>query len=172
MVYIFFPLILFGLVVWRFRQRYNAEFMRQRQITWPEAKPAFGVGKLRVRKERGEEKKYYVSELDENYHLYTHGQRFTGKRLLPEAVMIKKGEQLAINNALNDKRETLMVKFNPDDPSDNMLSVGHPGLGWSKVLVYALFGVLIPVFMLYSIFAWMTDPSSWWSTIVFQAPIQ
>lgn len=170
MAYIFLPLLLFGLVVWRFRQRYNAEFLRQRQITWPEAKPAFGVGALQLRKERGEEKKYFVSELEENYHLFTHGERFKGNRLLPELVMVKEGDQKEINQALNEKRETLMVKFNPDDPTDNMLSVGHPGLGWSKVLIYALFGVLIPTFMLYSIIAWTTDPASWWSTVVFQAP--
>lgn len=170
MGYALFPLILFGLAFWRFRQRWYAESKRQRQITWPEAKPAFGVDQLQLRKEKGDEEKFYVAELDEDYYLYTHGQRFRGNKLLPETALIKEEEQKTINQILNVKRELLRAKFNPEDPRENMLSVGHQSLSWTKVLIYAFFGVLIPAFFIYSIFAWSTDPTTWWSTVIFQAP--
>lgn len=159
------PTVLFLLVGLRFVKRFNAEFRRQEMTTWPTAKAVFDVDHLQLRNDA--ERPGAVGELDRNYQFYSQGQAYTGKRLVADTVTISQERQTIVNKLLNEQREELTVRFNPAAPEENVLRVGHAHLTWWKVLVYAFFGVAIPVGMIYMAIRWSGGPLSWSDTFTF-----
>lgn len=159
------PVLLFILVGLRFVKRFNAEFRRQEMTTWPTAKAVFDVDHLQLRNDP--EREGAMGELDRNYQFYSQGQAYAGKRLVADAVTISPERRTIVNKLLNEQREELTVRFNPAAPEENVLRVGHAHLTWWKVLVYAFFGVVVPVFMIYMYLKWQGGPLSWSETITF-----
>ncbi|MEM9929295.1 MAG: hypothetical protein AAF840_05725, partial [Bacteroidota bacterium] len=159
-------LLLFLLVLFRFRRRFNHEFARQSQITWPEATALFTLRPIALQK--GEKPHANgTTELAEPYHFYSQGAEFTGRQLLPEVLSLRKEEQQRIEQRLNAADKTWKVKYNPKDPQENMLRVGHSGLSWWKVVVYGFFGIVLPLCFVYGIMAYLTDPVAWWDAVSF-----
>lgn len=168
MLLLAWPIILFLLVVFRFRRRFNAEFARQQAITWPAVPALFSVDTLDLEEtEPASEVPSYRSSLANGYMFYTHGKRFTGNQLLPEQLALDEGARTTLLQRLNARKDSLQVRYDPDGPAHNFLAVGHSGLSWAKVLVYAFFGVVLPLFIAYSMLTLLTDPVVWWDTITF-----
>lgn len=165
---IFLILWLSGLVVLialRFGKRFNAEFRRQEMVTWPTAKGIFDTENLQLRNDP--DRKGAVGELDRDYQFYSHGKAYTGRKLIAEEITISREQQLIVNKLLNKGRDDLSVRFNPKQPEDNVLRVGHAHLTWWKIFVYAFFGVVIPVFMVYCILQWPNTAETWFDTLHF-----
>ena len=160
------PIVLVLLTLFRFRRRFNAEFDRQTMITWPVSSAIFTSRPIELEK-KGQPGAPTVSKLEQSYSFYTQGEAFTGNRLIPEITLIAPEEEDRIERKLNEQGRTWWVKYNPDDPSENMLKAGHGGLSWSKVLVYAFFGVILPGFFIYAAMAYLTDPVAWWDAVTF-----
>lgn len=159
------PAVLFLLVGLRFVKRFNAEFQRQEMTTWPTTKALFDVDHIQLRNDP--ERAGAVGELDRDYQFYSQGQAYTGKRLVADAVTISRERQTIVNKLLNEQRDELTVRFNPATPEENVLRVGHAHLTWWKMLVYAFFGVVVPVYMIYMTLLWSGGPGSWSDTITF-----
>jgi hypothetical protein len=168
MLLLVWPIILFFLVVFRFRRRFNAEFDRQHQITWPAVPALFAVDTLELEaSEPASEGTPYRSSLANGYEFYTHGKRFTGNQLLPEQLALDESARTTLLQRLNARKDTLQVRYDPNGPVRNFLAVGHGGLSWSKVVVYAFFGVVLPLFLGYAALALLNDPAVWWDAITF-----
>lgn len=170
MLLLAWPIVLFLLVVFRFRRRFNAEFDRQQQITWPSVPARFPTDRLELEIAPLTESMPYSSCLANGYEFYTHGDRFVGKQLLPEEHLLDQAAGTALNLDLNTRKAELEVRYDPVDPARNFLAVGHGGLSWGKVVVYAFFGVVLPLFLIYSTLALLTDPGAWWDAITFGSP--
>ncbi|MFK8161315.1 MAG: hypothetical protein AB8H12_02525 [Lewinella sp.] len=167
MLLLVWPIILFVLVVFRFRRRFNAEFDRQRQISWPAVPAHFVNHTLKLEITPLNETMHFYSCLKKGYEFYTHGQRFVGRQLLPEQLGIAEATGKRVLEQLNTRRDALQVRYDPDGPARNFLAVGHGGLSWAKVCVYAFFGVVIPLLLVYSALALLTDPAEWWDAVTF-----
>jgi hypothetical protein len=165
MAIIYWSALLTAFIAFRFRKRFNAEFRRQQMITWPTVRVLTDNEHLQLRKEEG--RTTYAAELDEDYHFFTHGKRYTGQQLIGEEIPLSTEQKTIITKRLNEQRSQLTARFNPAAPEENMLRVGHSSLGWGKVLVYAFFGVVLPTFFAYSSLEWATDPATWWETVKF-----
>jgi hypothetical protein len=170
MLLLAWPIVLFLLVVFRFRRRFNAEFERQQQITWPSVPARFSTDRLELEIAPLTEAMPYSSWLAHGYEFYTHGDRFVGKQLLPEEQLLDKTAGTALNLELNTRKAELAVRYDPADPTRNFLAVGHSGLSWGKVIIYAFFGVVLPLLLTYSTLALLTDPGAWWDAITFGSP--
>ena len=168
MLLLAWPIILFLLVVFRFRRRFNAEFNRQQAITWPVVPVFFAVNALELEaSEPVDEGTPFRSGLVNGYEFYTHGKRFTGNQLLPEQIALDEGTRTILLQRLNARKDKLQARYDPASPAHNFLAVGHGGLSWHKVIVYAFFGIALPLFLTYSTLALLTDPAVWWDTITF-----
>jgi hypothetical protein len=168
MLLLAWPIVLFLLVVFHFRWRFNAEFDRQQQITWPAVPAVFSTEKLELTKALpGGESMPYNTSLTQHYAFYSQGARHVGNQLLPELLALDEGSHAALVKQLNDQKSTLQVRYDPTRPVQNFLAVGHGGLSWPKVCIYAFFGVVLPMLLIYSTLALLTDPAAWWDAITF-----
>ncbi|WP_020567024.1 hypothetical protein [Neolewinella persica] len=167
MLLLAWPIFLFLLVVFRFRRRFNAEFDRQRQITWPAVPAFFAKDTLELEVTPVNEGAPYYSCLKYGYEFYTYGQKFVGRQLLPEQVGLTEAAGKKVLQQLNAQKSELQVRYDPAGPVRNFLVVGHSGLSWFKVCVFAFFGVVLPLFLLYSTLALLTDPAVWWDAVTF-----
>jgi len=160
-----YVLLLTALVLFRFRKRFNAEHRRQEMITWPRAKAVFDTEHLQLR--AAKERPGAVTILDRKYKFFTQGKEFNGHYVTPDEVNVSPEQRTIINKLLNERREELVVRFNPALPQENVLKVGHPHLTWGHVFAYALFGVVIPAAIIYFISVWQGGPEFWPETITF-----
>lgn len=160
-----YVLLLLGFVLLRFRKRFNAEHRRQEMITWPRTKAVFDADQIQLR--AAKERPGAITILDRKYRFFTRGKEFNGHYVTPDEVHISPEQKTIINKLLNERREELVVRFNPAMPQENVLKVGHANLTWGHVFAYALFGVVIPVAMIYFVIARQGGPESWIQTITF-----
>jgi hypothetical protein len=109
----------------------------------------------------------YNTSLRQHYAFYSQGDRHVGNQLLPELMALDEVAHAALVKQLNDQKSTLQVRYDPTRPVQNFLAVGHGGLSWFKVCIYAFFGVVLPLFLAYSALTLLTDPAVWWDTITF-----
>lgn len=164
MAIIVWPLLLFLMVAFRFRRRFNAEFTRQRMLTWPEATAVFSTRPLEL-----EQKEHagspILSELKGGYTFYNNGTAYHGNRLIPDLKLLDPLARDIIERKLNEPGREWKIKYNPADPNDNLLRVDHEKLSWLNVLIYAVMGLIIPLFLLASALTFYHDPGSWLETI-------
>ena len=144
-------LILFALVAVRFVRRAFQEARRQRVLTWPRAVAQLPEGEDRLpglSTDRFGETTFYRAELVKPYTFYARGQRYTGKRLAPRLQRLNAEEQHLFLRELAKQRK-YEVFFNPDDPTDNYLTVGTPLLTYGKLFFYLTYGLGIPLGLVY-----------------------
>lgn len=142
-----YVLLLTTLVLLRFRKRFNAEYRRQEMLTWPRAKAILQTDHLQL--EDAKSQPGGLTKLDRSYQFYTQGRAFHGTRVIPEEITVSREQKAIITKRLNEQRDQLTVRFNPQNPKENVLRVGHQHLSWTNVVAYAFFGVVIPAGLLY-----------------------
>lgn len=168
MLLLSWPIILFLLVAYRFRKRFQAEVRRQQAITWPAVPASFGVDVLDLAAaEPVRGNAAYRSTLAADYQFYTLGKRYAGNEILPEQLTLDKEARTTLLQRLNACKNTLQVRYDPADPARSFLAVGHGRLNWTKVIGYAVLGVILPLFLTYSALALLTDPEVWWDAVTF-----
>lgn len=139
-------LLIFGLVLLRFVRRVAQERQRQRTLTWPRTTARLGESgdalKVSARDAMGVPI-FYRAELVSPYTFYARGQRYTGDRLAPELERLNPAEAKLFLRGLSQHR-SFEICYNPDDPTDNYLTVGKQLLRNRQLVMYVLVGVVLP----------------------------
>lgn len=139
--------VLFLYTAYRFVRRLSAETRRQEMITWPTAAGRMELEDISLVRDRKSGIRS-LARVEGGYKIYAQGQAFTGDRLLPDSVLIDEDERYDIEQWLTEQEE-IPVHFNPKEPQDNTILVGHNGLDWWRMYVYIFFGVALPGLLIY-----------------------
>ena len=142
-------LLLFLLVALRFVRRVRQEGRRQRALTWPRA-TAVLTGQhdslaVTAKTHLGVPI-FYAARLEQPYTFYARGERHTGDRLAPELERLNPAEAKTFLQRLATHRR-YEICYDPNDPENNYLTVGKDLLGNRHLLLYAILGVQLPLFL-------------------------
>lgn len=157
---------------WRFWLRFRKERQRQLMVTWPKSRPHFAQEDPDLTLEGTTNETLRWNRLREPYTFFTNREKFTGRNLLPLSFQmgLREAEEVETSLALAEEARKLTAHYNPADPNQNFLAIGHTHLSWGKVMVYLGIGILLPVFLTYSYIIIAADPQVWWQTVTFQSP--
>lgn len=144
--------VLMVVLLLRFRQRFNAEHRRQERLTWPRARMHSTAERLELRPDQ--QRQGARTRLRTEYRFFSQGESHRGDRVIPEDVHVSREQATIVNDHLNKHRDGLTVRFNPRNPADNALRVGHASLSWWRTGVYVLLGLYLPASLLYLLFSW------------------
>lgn len=169
---IFWSILLVAIFGWRFWLRFEKERRRQLMITWPKRRPHFTEDDPDFKLQRTENKLIRWNYLSDQYTFFTQGEKYVGNKLVPEEFQmgVREAEEVETNLRLALESGSLRSHYNPADPTENFLAIGHTHLGWGKLLVYLVLGILMPVLLFYSYLAVSADPEVWWQTVTFINP--
>jgi hypothetical protein len=169
---IFWSIFVSAAFGWRFWLRFRKERQRQLMVTWPKSKPHFEEDEPSFALRGTQNQSVRWNYLNDQYTFFTQGEKFSGNHLLPEEfhVGVREAEEVETNLRLAEEAGSLRVHYNPADPVQNYLAVGHTHLSWGRVVAYLILGVCIPLFLVYSYFFMATDPQTWWQTVTFLKP--
>ncbi|MGB3798524.1 MAG: hypothetical protein WA952_01845 [Lewinella sp.] len=130
----------------RFVRRARQEANRQRVLTWPRAVAILEEGEDRLRPGEANhlgETTFYRAELAQPYIFYARGKQYTGRWLAPKLVLLNVDETKVFLKGLSQSRK-YEVYFNPDRPEENYLTIGRPILGYGKLWLFVIYGMLLP----------------------------
>ena len=151
MVITVLAILLFTLVTLRFVRRAFQEGRRQQVLTWPRAVAQLEEGEDRlpgISADRFGDTTFYQAELMVPYTFYARGQRYTGNRLAPRLTQLNASEQKLLLRDLGKARK-YFVYFNPDDPTENYLTIGQSLLSYGKMIGYLIYGLAVPLALLW-----------------------
>ena len=163
MVITVLAILLFTLVTLRFVRRAFQEGRRQRVLTWPRAVAQLEEGEDRlpgISADRFGDTTFYQAELMVPYTFYARGQRYTGNRLAPRLTQLNASEQQLFLRDLATARK-YFVHFNPDDPTENYLTIGQSLLSYGKMMGYLLYGLAVPLALLWFASDGFPEGSRW-----------
>ena len=108
-------------------------------VTWPKRKPHFNEDEPSFALKASETPSLWWNVLAEKYTFFTQGEKFEGNQLLPLEfhLGVREAEEVESTLQLAEEAGSLRTYYNPADPTQNFLAVGHSHLSWGKVLVYA-----------------------------------
>ena len=156
-------LLLFTLIVVRFVRRALQEGQRQRVLTWPRGVAHLEEGLDRLpgtSANRSGQTTFYRAELAVPYTFYARGQRHTGSRLAPRLTQLNASEEKLFLRDLAKARK-YYVHFNPDDPTENYLTIGQSLLTYGKMTGYLLYGLAAPLALLWFASDYFPDGDPW-----------
>lgn len=160
-------ILLVAATAYRFHCRFNAEFHRQRMITWPRVPAIFDPKEpILLEPYVGSEKKWFTRLL-KPYRFYFNGELREGNHLIPDKVKLKEYDQWEVGRRLNRRRDGLTVRCNPEAPEENALLVPHQKLSWPNLLGYVFYGVVLPFALIQVGLYWYQAPAEWWEVITF-----
>ena len=90
---------------------------------------------------------YYHAALSEPYVFYARGERYIGRQLAPNRRVVTEDEAQALLKRMRPKRR-YRIRFNPDNPTENYLTLGYDRVRYLELTLYLLIAVVLP-------FAWL-----------------
>ncbi|PPK88226.1 hypothetical protein CLV84_1191 [Neolewinella xylanilytica] len=151
MIWIGLALLILVLSSVRFVRRARQEANRQRVLTWPRAVAVLPEGEDRLGTAEANhlgETTFYKAELERSYVFYARGEKYSGKRLAPKLDLLNVDEAKVFLKGLSQCRK-YEVYFNPDRPEENYLTIGKPILGYGKLWLFLVYGLLLPGVLLW-----------------------
>lgn len=144
---------------------FNRERRRQRAFTWPKTRVALPDEKLSLQtKESAHD---FVATLTKSYHFFYRGEKTANTSVILHDPKISVEQQKLILAILEERRNKLNVRFNPDNPKESTLQIGLQELSWTRTLFYIFIGIVIPAFLLFSHQSWLSAPGNWQDAIQF-----
>ena len=142
--------ILFG---WRLR----GALQRQRALGWPAADATLPPGAITfppARKDMFRNVTYYQAALSEPYVFYARGERYFGRQLAPNRRVVTEDEAQALLKRMGPKRR-YRIRFNPDNPTENYLTLGYDRARYWELGLYAAIGTGLPFTVLAGRLGWL-----------------
>ncbi|WP_116105896.1 hypothetical protein [Lewinella sp. IMCC34191] len=146
MIWIALAALLFMLTSLRIVRRAVQEANRQRVLTWPRAVASLEAGEDKLAGSDANhlgETIFYEAALERPYVFYARGKRYTGSRLAPRLDKMNADEAKIFLKGLSQHRK-YEVYFNPNRPEESYLTIGKPILGYGKVYLFLIYGLLFP----------------------------
>ena len=143
-------ILLFALVGWRFVRRVRQERRRQRALTWPRAGAVLtgdSDALVPAVTDKHGDVLFYHARLAEPYVFYARGERQTGQQLAPELERLNPEEAKLFLRELG-KHRSYRVCYDPQYPERSYFTVGRHLISNRTLLLYAVFGVLLPGILL------------------------